>query len=293
MKKWSMIIAFGLAALLTACGGGGGEENEGSSSSLISSEGSSASGGAHSSEAATESKKAIAAVVSVLSRDFLGEMMTGLGDFTAMQPTRGVRELLPSQDCEGGGTMRYSIDEKAGTMSVSFDECKMGTETSDGEIDISGLSGTQTGGAVTYTLKRYMVTSADRTTLSNMTVIVKNGQGSLQSSDIEMTGKMEVETKTAVVRYMFEHFHVLLDGREVSIDGRFSISADPDSCGMSGTYDYETIEPLMTDRSGRIISGKLKINGDIYTFNADGTISVNGQTYSYEEIQQQCSADGM
>ncbi len=285
MKKWSMIFAFGLAALLTACGGsGGGGDTEGSSSS----------GGAHSSVAAAAPKKAIAAAAIVLSRDFYEGMLGALGGFTAQQPAAAApRDLPPTVACEGGGNMTYSANESAGTVNISFDQCTMETETYNGEIDIKISGGSPAAGTATVVIKHLTVTSGDETTLLNLTLTVKNGIGTVQSYDIELTGTTEVTTSESVERATYDHFHVVSSEGSTSIDGTISISSDPDACGISGTYAFQTLEPITYDRTGRITGGKLKINGDVYTFNADGTISVNGQTYSYEDIQQQCIAEGM
>ena len=282
MKKWSMIIAFGLAALLTACGGGGGGGD---------SEGSSSSGGAHSSVAAAP-KKAIAAAVMMLNSGFYEGVLGGLNSFTT-QRSSSARELPPIVECPGGGTMAYEGDEGAGTLKISFDHCSMETETYNGEIDINGASGIGIGGTVIYTIRHLTVTSGDETTFLDLTLKVSNSVGTSQTFDIEMTGKTEVTTSESVERATYDHFHVVSSEGSTSIEGTVSLSTDPDACGVSGTYVFETLVPITYDRTGRITGGKLKINGDIYTFNADGTISVNGQTYSYEEIQQQCSADGM
>ncbi|WP_421717858.1 hypothetical protein [Algiphilus sp.] len=73
---------------------------------------------------------------------------------------------------------------------------------------------------------------------------------------------------------------------ETRIDGPFEFS-DNDSCDVS--TDYETLDPIITDNStGQVQSGRLNVTVDGESFeivyNGDGSVTVNGRTYTAQEL---------
>ncbi|MEQ9010388.1 hypothetical protein [Algiphilus sp.] len=73
---------------------------------------------------------------------------------------------------------------------------------------------------------------------------------------------------------------------ETLIDGPFEFS-DNDSCDVS--TDYESLDPIITDNStGQVQSGRLNVTVDGSSFevvyNGDGSVTVNGRTYTAQEL---------
>ncbi|WP_420429425.1 hypothetical protein [Algiphilus sp.] len=73
---------------------------------------------------------------------------------------------------------------------------------------------------------------------------------------------------------------------ETRIDGPFEFS-DNGSCDVS--TDYETVDPIITDNSsGQIQSGRLNVTVDgesfVVVYNGDGSVTVNGETYTAQEL---------
>lgn len=75
---------------------------------------------------------------------------------------------------------------------------------------------------------------------------------------------------------------------ETTIDGPFGFD-DGGACNF--TSDYETISPLITDNSSGLTTGgqvNITTGGSTFdvVYNSDGSITVNGETYTVEELAE-------
>ena len=79
---------------------------------------------------------------------------------------------------------------------------------------------------------------------------------------------------------------------DLAVSGKITLQSIPASCA-DGTYIIETLERIVLDtETDKAISGKIKINNAIYTFNNDGSVTtiINGQpeTFSQNNIDIYC-----
>ena len=263
--KFAGIITAALLSL-AGCGGGGG-----SSDTAVSGTTSSAS-----SVASVPSAVREASVVKlVASSDLTGSMIdivNGMA-FADTQKAPGIGGMNQTDfACPGGGT----IHMPSGTLygSITFDKCKNGSTTLTGTVIIRENG---------FTFEDFRSDDNGETTYLDAT-ITTNGQMTEDHYDVTLNGTMEVSKAEATERYVFTDFRSRSEADGLRIDGSISIQNDPDRCGTNGDYTFSTIDPLVVGDSG-IVSGTLKINNDTVVFHADGTITVNGETISPDELE--------
>jgi len=133
-------------------------------------------------------------------------------------------------------------------------------------------------------------TMNDGTTESYMNMTMNasttvSGSG-LSGYDITINGTMKKTESGASKEISFSNYHAQMSNNAASINGTITINNTPDICGSNGTYAISTTTPLTYDSSGEITGGTLVINGNTYTFNGDGTVTVNGtDTVNIEDLQ--------
>ncbi len=198
-----------------------------------------------------------------------------------------------TQNCSNGGTVSTDLNYaelQAGVLdiSVSYNSCVESFLTTDGILSLTG----------NIDLATFQV--------SNLTAVLNNFSASINGDTSTMNGTIEIPTATATelsmilnatvegtidgksVYFEYSDYSLVSSGGNIKINGSILVDYTPDSC-VDGTYVIKTISPIITNSAGTIIGGSIKVNEQLYTFNADGTLSttVNGETIIIKPQEQE------
>ncbi len=179
---------------------------------------------------------------------------------------------------DSGGTMIEVVDG-SGSATYTYDECFVD--------DSSRINGKLTMDIVTAsdglatadvaTIDYHFIGTPNY--LMNTSITAKYYEDR-DGIDILLNGNIESyewigegQTQTELVtKYSYENFHYIEDtNAQEDISGQVSVSG-PNTC-MNGVYKVETLEKITPTDMGAT-AGKIKVNGAIYQFNSDGTISM-------------------
>jgi hypothetical protein len=306
MKAFYLILATVALVVFTACGGSSGSNNDTSSSSQASTQsseaaqssseaGSSSSTAQSSSEAASSSSiasagsapaktlKSLAAASTFLSQSTTTGLVDSLSSLQGITSGAAQLRAIPLNSCTSGSA---SLDYSATSITIIFDQCATGTSTMNGTMSVANATAT----TPSYTFTNFTMVTPENTVFFNATITAStNLSGStLVSYDVTITGEMTVTEGSTVKRIVFTNYHANSQGNATSVNGTIEIDNTPELCNSNGTYVVSTVTPITYDNSGNITGGAINIDGDVYTFHADGTVSVNGETYRLDELQQTC-----
>jgi len=246
-----------------------------------------------SSDITTEQKAAGVAQTTVAligTTSALTESLSALTSLTGAAPLRNRTTLrnATTKSCSSGGTMATDLDYNElakGILNISVDysNCQEGPLLQNGLLKLEGNIDLKSYAVsnLVATLTNFSVTLAGDTTTMTGVIDIPSASSSELSMVIDATVDGVIDGKK--VQFEYHDYAVVVQGNSVEINGGFKVDYTPDSC-VDGLYDIETITPLTLTDSGDIVSGSMRVNGQLYTFNADGTIStvVNGETIIIE-----------
>ncbi|MBN2897072.1 MAG: hypothetical protein JXK05_14410 [Campylobacterales bacterium] len=303
MNRVSLFLSAAALAFLTACGGGGssGGSNTASSSSapvngstssqassIQSVSSSSAQGTQSSSSSLTAQASTLAAAGMLVDSEFISGM---LGIANAFSNTGFASNLRAAQTipCQSG-TMNYDIT--TGGPNITFNQCVNDGTTINGTMSSSNFNASANGYSGTYTFSNFTIDDTETHTFMNLSMQtnVQLSGTTLTSYDVTMNGRMEATEEGQMSRLTFTDYRAVMTNNSVSISGTFELYRDPEVCNANGTYTITTVTPITYNTNGEVTGGALNINGTVYTFNANQTVTVNGQTYDLEELESTCSA---
>ncbi len=222
----------------------------------------------------------------------LTDSLSGLATLGLSPTLRASLRVPTTQACSTSGSMTTDLNYaelSAGVLniSVSYDNCVEGPLTIDGILSLSG----------NIDLATFQV--------SNLTATLDNFSASMDGDTSTMNGTIEIPmaTKTEISMILNARVEGRIDGKSVvfeytdyslvasgdskEVNGTVLVDYTPDSC-VDGTYVLETVNPLITNTSGAITGGSIKVNGQLYTFNANGTVSttIDGETITISPDQE-------
>ncbi len=259
--KFAGIVTAALLSL-AGCGGSGSSDTS--------------SGSASSSAASVPSAVREASVVKLVASSDLTASMIDIVNGMAFAETQNAPGIGGTSQtdfaCPDGGTIHMPSGALYG--SITFDKCKNESTVLTGTVIIRENG---------FTFEDFRSDNNGETTYLDAT-ITTNGEMTENHYDVTLNGTMEVAKAEATERYVFTDFRSRSEADGLRIDGSISIQNDPDRCGTNGDYTFATLDPLVVGDSG-IVSGTLKINNDTVVFHADGTITVNGETISPDELE--------
>jgi hypothetical protein len=224
---------------------------------------------------------ALIGTTSALTRS-LGSLSTLAG--AASLRSRSALRTATTKSCSNGGAMTTDIDYNelvAGVLdiSVNYKNCQEGPLLQNGRLKLEGNIDLKS-----YSVSNLFATLDDFTvtvdgTSSSMTgtITIDSASAAELSMLIDATVESVVDGKS--VQFEYKKYALVVKGHTIEINGGFSVDYTPDSC-IDGSYTIETVTPLTLTDSGDIVSGSMKINTQLYTFHADGTVSttINGET---------------
>ncbi len=318
MNRFTMFVGASALALLTACGGGsdsdGGKDSSSSvpssqassassiqssvassqssvqssiassvsssASSVLSSAGGSTSSVPASSATFTKAKKDLAAFGAF---DFQGALGSAAAIASGSAPK--LRTDISAYVCPNGGTADASAN------GMTYKNCVNGTMKTNGSVTYSNVTASETSVSGTYKFNNYMVEIEDESTLMNLTIKLSANLSSYQviSYDATIDGSAEVERPGHSDKVTLNNYKVHVANNAYTISGSVTVNSNPDTCGANGTYTYKTISPLTYGSDFRINGGTLQVGSTSYVFNSNGTVTVNGETYTLAELENSCS----
>ncbi len=198
-----------------------------------------------------------------------------------------------TQNCSGGGSMSTNLNYaelQSGVLniSVSYDNCVESSVTTDGTLSLSGnidLATFQVSN-LTATLDHFTVSVSGDVSMMNGTIEIPVATTTQISMILNATVEGTIDGKS--VQFEYRNYALESSGNSMHMNGTIVVDYTPDSC-VDGTYTIETISPITTNASGAITGGSLKVNGQLYTFNANGTVSttINGETITIKPEEQE------
>ena len=213
---------------------------------------------------------------------------TNLG-MSASDQSTAAPQLRVSQNipCEGGGTIGVGAGVSSATM--TFNNCTQAGVTKNGSISISSIqyNATYTSFSASYSFNDLTVTDGTRMTYLNMTGTASTtlSNNTMASYDATLSGRIEITEGSQLYRFDLSNYHCQMNNNAFTINGTIAISNDPDLCGANGTYTVTTSTPITVDGNGNVTGGVLVINGKTYTYNSNGTVTVDGKTVSQSDLQ--------
>jgi hypothetical protein len=287
MKAFYLALSVAILVVFTACGGGGGSSNTdtpSSTASQTSSQTGSNSSVAPASSASSKTLKSLAAANGFLSQDTTKSLIDSLSILQGIASgAPKLRSPVALNICTSGSA---SFDYTASAITIIFNQCAVETSTMNGTMVISNTAST----TPTYTFTNYTMVTDEGTIYLNATISASTtfSGSTVVSYDVTITGEMTVTEGSTVNRIVFTNYHAYAEDNAMTVNGTIEIDNDPEVCNSNGTYVVSTLSPITYDTNGNITGGSININGDVYTFHADGTVSVNGETYNLDELESSC-----
>lgn len=267
MKRSFKFMTLVMAIMLFIGCGGSSSRSEGGAGVSSSSE----SGTGSSSSVAATAPKSLVAAQTIISGGFEESLLKALrmSSFGMKEPSRSVARIDVSQyACPNGGSANVT------DTSVTYVNCQKADMTLNGTVTENHVD--------TVTFNEFSIHEADGETYINAT-ISGNEDWTDDKYDMLINGTFEYTTNDSTVRVVFTDYHILRNGSSFTVDGTVSIQNDPNICGANGDYVFQTIVPLTVNANG-LPSGTIKVNDDTIVFNGDGTATINGETYSLDEL---------
>ncbi len=284
LNLWAVIFT-ALMLSLSGCGGGGG--------------GSSSPGTNGGTGGNAAGKAPAAAAVSIVDT-FIGEGLAGTlagmssqGQGLPLAAAREARAEPVTVRCQSGGSLTISANQS--TSTIVFNQCTTDGSTVNGTMKISNTTYAHNEFSGTFELQHMTVTEGTLSTYLDLKYTISYEMGSggsgLSNYLIKISGDVEVTKGNEVSRSHIDNLTVKMAEDKMWLDGKFTIENDPNVCEMNGTYTIRTIQPLTIDKTTHTVTGgEIKINDSTVRFNADGTVTVDGHTYTLSELQEQCGS---
>ena len=222
----------------------------------------------------------------------LSNSLSGLATLGLSPSLRASLRVPTTQACSTSGTMTTDLNYaelQAGVLdiSVSYNNCVEGPLTTDGTLSLTGnidLATLQVSNLIA-TLDNFSASMDGDTSTMNGTIEIPMATKTELSMILNARVEGTVDGKPVVFEYT--NYSLVASGDSMEINGTVLVNFTPDSC-VDGTYVIETISPLTTNSSGAITGGSIKVNGQLYTFNANGTLSttIDGKTITVEADQE-------
>lgn len=307
MNRVSLFVGAAALTLMTACGGGGGggsntptsssAASEASSTAVsqssvssVASSASSVSSVASSISSAASSTSANSATLTKAKKDLAAfgafDMLSAMGSVTtaAGGAAPSLRIDYSAYVCPNGGTADISAN------GMSYSNCVNGNIKQNGSITYTNVSATATSVSGTYKFNNYMVEVGDESSLMNATIALTAtlSNYALSSYDATINGSFEYEEPGHTAQVTLSNYKVKFTNNTFTLSGTVTVNNNPDPCGTNGTYTFQTISPLTYGVDGRINGGTLRVGNTDYKFNSNGTVTVDGQTYTLEELENSC-----
>jgi hypothetical protein len=242
----------------------------------------------------TTSKKATSVAKTTMALIGTTSSVTGsLSALTSLTKAAHLRSnsalrTATTQSCSGGGTMAMELNYNKMAkgildIGVEYTNCHEGPLLQDGFLKLEGTIDLKSYAVsnLIATFSSFNVTLAGATTTINGVIDIP----SASSSELNMIINASIDGTIDGHNVAFDYhdYAVVIKGNSVEINGGFKVDYTPDSC-IDGDYNIKTITPLTITDNGDIVSGSMRVNTQLYTFNADGTLStvVNGETIIIE-----------
>ena len=118
--------------------------------------------------------------------------------------------------------------------------------------------------------------------------------------DITYNGTLAQKWSDREYKLTLNHFTIdvdILENQNTSLaaNGKVALQSNPTTCA-DGNYTIETVERVVVDHdSDDPVSGKVKVNGIVYNFNGDGTVTanVNGQSVTFDQDVEDINCSAM
>lgn len=281
MKAFYLFFTTLVLVIFTACGGGSssGNDTQSQTSSQTASNSSIASAGS----APAKTVKSLAAASTFLNQSTTTGILNSLSSLQTIASPSAQLRVIPLNTCTSGSA---SLDYSATSIIIIFNQCVTSDSTMNGTMSVAdAMTSTPS-----YTFTNFTIVTPENTVFLNATITASTtlSGSTIESYDVTMTGEMTVTEGSSVNRIIFTSYHANSHGNTTRIDGTIEIDNTPEVCNSNGTYVVSTITPITYDNSNNITGGAININGDVYTFHDDGTVSVNGETYRLDELESTC-----
>jgi len=281
MKAFYLFFTALVLVVFTACGGGSssGNDTQSQTSSQTASNSSIASAGS----APAKTVKSLAAASTFLSQSTTTGILNSLSSLQTIASPSAQLRAIPLNTCTSGSA---SLDYSATSIIIIFNQCVTSGSTMNGTMSVAdAMTSTPS-----YTFTNFTIVTPENTVFLNATITASTtlSGSTIESYDVTMTGEMTATEGSRVNRIIFTSYHANSQGNTTRVDGTIEIDNTPEVCNSNGIYVVSTVTPITYDNSGNITGGAINISGDVYTFHNDGTVSVNGETYSLDELESTC-----
>ena len=294
MRKYlSTILIAGVLWSMSGCGGNSGEDSgngggDGNGQNIVIDD----------AQSAKNSYAVLGEAVSIMD---LTEDVSDFSNFVNMGAAGRALETVHegTYPCAISGTVDHVIKRDTTVNPIKFDvsmtfkQCKM-------EPDVvwngqARYEGTKEGWTVTYQDFNYSEEGNSVTLNTTMVYDIKS------DSELQLTYNGTLTRMLPDLQRTLNLENFVINARELSnedislaVSGEVALQSNPTTCA-DGNYTIETVERVVVDHeSDDPVSGKVKVNGIVYNFNGDGTVTttVNGQTVTFDQDVEDinCSA---
>jgi len=203
--------------------------------------------------------------------------------------TRSISREAYTQSCAVSGSMTINVSQAASTKVSSvttMDNCDDGGGVSNGKMVMdANIDGYKTSSKIS--MQNFSQKNEQMYFVANLNIdTVSDSQTGASDTTLNGTIHLEEYIYNDVQDYGYTNFNVKQSGYNsgIEINGKTSISSKNYSC-VNGTYDIKTTTPLQIGYNG-YTAGEMEINGAVYHYNNDGTVTVtlaNGETSTIEQ----------
>lgn len=191
-------------------------------------------------------------------------------------------------DCPEGGTVTADLSVLP-AVALTFAQCGQAGAVLNGLLDAQNIlydpSGSASGDfafshftrddGITYLLLDGTIHAA-----------VERSGDTLAAYSALINGLLEITLNEALQHYTFTEYRADFTGDALRLNGGVSIHNVPERCGGNGDYAISTTRPITLDDSGRITGGELVVNGSVFTYHGDGSVTAGSATILPSDLAQ-------
>jgi len=278
--KYFKLSLVALAILISGCGGGN------SNNSTPDSPTGSGAGNSHEAKTVAEAEKNLNVFSSFAMQDLSLDSVTGSNSkaLNKALSNKVSNQKTNTINCSDGGTLTATLSDDEKTFSYSFNNCKNGTATINGEITMVQANSEN----IELTYNKLTTKDVGGTQYLNLTMKISvDSSSKIETVSIDgvinQTSKSGEKNNISLTNFISKYKDTVNESW-TTIDGTIAVES---KC-ITGTYTFKTIEKLVdaTDGSDNTESGILKLNGATYTFeNPYVTIKAGSQEETIKQSE--------
>ena len=172
-----------------------------------------------------------------------------LSRFNGVAAKQASSKETQTVQCSGGGSMTVTATDNNGSGSISYNQCKRGTTTTDGQVLVS-VEGSDEGSDTRVTIPNWKLTS-DQVNVSLTNSEVRFGPepemaGYVELTGIDFTGSVSVKNNGTTQSLEFNHYKITVSKDVGSNVTMMSQSGAIKSNCMNGWIKLSTAEKMAT-----------------------------------------------